>query len=243
VKTDDVVTAINRNGVFLAQWKIRYKVSVSESFELENFPFDTQDLTVAIEFAPDCLPCAQLQGAVVPRKVVVKEHILSNGIGWDLRSTEATIPHVNEGSSAAPLFLVIVKVERCWVPYCWNVLLVPFFIFDYIEDFGDRIGFLITLFLAAVAYQFVVKGDLPKLSYLSLIDKAIIAIFGLMSYNMLLLAVTYHWEVEGANKVGFWSTIVCIVAIFGDLAVLVLKVVTAFPELRSVNGVFDLQLS
>ncbi len=134
-----------------------------------------------------------------PGKVVVKEHILTNGIGWDLRSTEATIPNrvKEEGSSdALPLFLVIVKVERCWVPYCWNVLLVLFFIcifllipyvFDYVEDFGDRMGFLITLFLAAVAYQVVVNSQDTRLLCTCVCVCVSYPSFGYVSFHVLCL--------------------------------------------------------
>ena len=47
------------------------------------------------------------------------------------------------------------------------------------DDLGDRIGFLITLILAAVAFQFIVSQYLPNVSYLTILDKYTFIVFTL----------------------------------------------------------------
>ncbi len=46
-----------------------------------------------------------------------------------------------------------------------------------VDDLGDRIGFLITLILAAVAFQFIVSQYLPNVSYLTILDKYTFIVF------------------------------------------------------------------
>jgi len=53
-----------------------------------------------------------------------------------------------------------------------------------IDDLGDRIGFLITLILAAVAFQYIVSQYIPNVPYLTVLDKYT---FGVFSVACLLL--------------------------------------------------------
>lgn len=63
----------------------------------------------------------------------------------------------------------------------YNLLLaytsVCAFALNPVDGLGDRIGFLITLILAAVAFQFIVSQYLPNVSYLTLLDKYTFIVF------------------------------------------------------------------
>ena len=61
-------------------------------------------------------------------------------------------------------------------------------------DLGDRIGFLITLILASVAFQFIVSQYLPTVSYLTVLDKYTLAVFTLTC--ILLGAVSVLGELD-----------------------------------------------
>lgn len=65
----------------------------------------------------------------------------------------------------------------------YNLLLayssVCAFALNPVGDLGDRIGFLITLILAAVAFQFIVSQYLPNVSYLTFLDKYTFCVFTL----------------------------------------------------------------
>ena len=45
------------------------------------------------------------------------------------------------------------------------------------DEFADRMSTTLTLFLAAVAFLYVVGEALPKISYLTLLDKAMLVAF------------------------------------------------------------------
>lgn len=65
----------------------------------------------------------------------------------------------------------------------YNILLgymsICAFAIDPKEGLGDRSGFLITLILATVAFQFIVSQHLPVVSYLTILDKYTFAMFSL----------------------------------------------------------------
>ncbi|MBW2724274.1 MAG: hypothetical protein JRE71_07800 [Deltaproteobacteria bacterium] len=53
------------------------------------------------------------------------------------------------------------------------------------ETTGNRIRTSSTAFLTIVAYQFAISGDLPKVAYLTLMDKLMIASFILIALTAL----------------------------------------------------------
>jgi len=65
----------------------------------------------------------------------------------------------------------------------YNLLLaytsVCTFALNPVDGLGDRIGFLITLILAAVAFQFIVSQYLPNVSYLTILDQYTFLVFSL----------------------------------------------------------------
>jgi hypothetical protein len=53
-------------------------------------------------------------------------------------------------------------------------------VFIFGEDtFVDRVNFIVALIFATIAFLFIVQGDLPKLSYMTIMDEYIYAAFGL----------------------------------------------------------------
>ena len=70
--------------------------------------------------------------------------------------------------------------------YVWKVLAIVYllivsmfviFVMDPVEDFADRINICLTLILAAVAFLYVVGEQLPKVPYLTLLDKLLLISF------------------------------------------------------------------
>ena len=79
-----------------------------------------------------------------------------------------------------------IMVHRNFMYYVWKVLAIVYlliissfvvFAMDPVEDFGDRINICLTLFLAAVAFLYVVGESLPKVPYLTLLDKLMLLAF------------------------------------------------------------------
>jgi hypothetical protein len=93
---------------------------------------------------------------------------------------------------------ITVKASRVWQSYFWRVNVVMilisvqaslvFLIGDGTADqIIDRLGYGVTLFVAAVTYQSVISESLPKLSYMTELDKFVMTVFcfitALMVFN------------------------------------------------------------
>ena len=61
--------------------------------------------------------------------------------------------------------------------YLLIVSMFVIFVMDPVEDFADRINICLTLILAAVAFLYVVGEQLPKVPYLTLLDKLLLISF------------------------------------------------------------------
>lgn len=170
------------------QCVITAEARISEEFELYNFPFDCQDLKVAVSFASD----SRMQIAPATNALHV-HNSLSAGCGWTLENV--IFEHVS--SQAVKVRL---KIKRNWVPYARTVFLVlgliclqavVAFIFPVPEELEARMNVHTTLFLAAVAYQIVVSSDLPKLPYATILDRYTIFVYVMLVVVLFLDAGTH----------------------------------------------------
>lgn len=90
----------------------------------------------------------------------------------------------NISTSKDNSFSVVLRVERMWYSYLWRVIVVlcvislcsvtSFCINVVKEGHSSRMAHSTTMFLTAVAFQFVVSSSLPHLEYLTLLDKYIL---------------------------------------------------------------------
>ena len=84
------------------------------------------------------------------------------------------------------------KLERHADYYFWNIVFVMYllvvtsFTTVFLDplDFADRQGISFTIILAAVAYKYVVASLLPRISYLTLLDKYVVLAFLLLNLNI-----------------------------------------------------------
>jgi len=76
-------------------------------------------------------------------------------------------------------------VFKLWVPLFLIVALswTPFWMHD--DTLSNRIRISATAFLTVVAYQFAVSGSLPKVAYLTLMDRLMMASFVLIALSAL----------------------------------------------------------
>jgi len=92
-----------------------------------------------------------------------------------------------------------------------SLLLFPFFALPN-EDLNDRLANTLTLLLAAIAFNFTVAGELPKISYSSLLDyffQLNYCFLGLTAFSHLLLYFVESWN-EMVALILFISYIVAI---------------------------------
>ena len=99
-----------------------------------------------------------------------------------------------------PTMQISLKGERCWRPYLWQIILMmmlmstsSLFIFALKQDdAGDRLGAITTMFLTKVAFQFALTTMLPRLSYLTVLDKYIFSCM-VFSFSIMLQVAIISW--------------------------------------------------
>lgn len=162
----------------------------TEPLELMSFPFDFQDLSIEMIWPePDSVMSTYAidnsslvtifndnsslsEWTVYPPIVEFFMHRISN-IAADFSLT----------FEKRPALLLRLKVGRVYSPYLFQVFLVLGLIsvctlVSFMPDPADssgRISQATTMLLTIVAFQFVVSSMLPKLNYLTLIDKYILS--------------------------------------------------------------------
>ena len=150
-----------------------------EELELHSFPFDCQDLSIEIVWDIAATTCSiwpsqsepnfvELEVSKMPisewriRPPIVEfKHQTVKVIGKDMRAT----------TEKRPVLHLRLKVERVWSAYVNQILVVLALITSSTlaafvlpaHDMGNRLGHVTTMFLTAVAFQFVVSTMLPKL--------------------------------------------------------------------------------
>jgi len=180
----------------------------SESFKLQNFPFDVQHLNLQFLVRTENDNFASVGG-----KLVKEVDNRSGFMNWDgkfqtrmyvnprntkyscvvgrmsfaeytVKNTELTFLNRDDD---VPVITCRIVVLRNWRYYFWKVYflltIISFaclasFFFGDSSTIADRINFLSTLLLSAVAFLFVVASALPSLAYLTMLDKFLYASFG-----------------------------------------------------------------
>jgi hypothetical protein len=84
------------------------------------------------------------------------------------------------------------------------VLILAYLVF-YIPDheIGTASGLTVTALLAAIAFQWTLNDSLPKVSYLTLIDKIFYLVYGFIFYAMVQTVFTFNLS----TKSDYWKTV------------------------------------
>eukprot|EP01041_Mallomonas_annulata_P007098 gene7098-14443_t len=153
----------------LVMWNREYRVTCKELFELNEFPFDSQILTVelrlndpktwdAYDLSVNCIQFHKQQ----------------------LEQTEWVVyePTLKRDLPKHKVSKVQLHIRRCPNYYLQNIIAVMFtlsllgllcFAMD-VDDLGSRVSNILTLILTAVAFKFIVAQVLPRVPYNTLID-------------------------------------------------------------------------
>ena len=182
----------------LVLWEKRTHVSgiFSEKFELASFPFDCQDFHIEIAWQ-------DLESAVKVYPNPIKRNFLSLNltrmvqreyrihepiIEAYMKPIKVVSKDLNSVDDHQQVMQIGLKGERYWISYFWQIILMmglmstfSLFVFTLdVKDAGDRLNAITTIFLTLVAFQFSITNFLPRLTYLTLLDKYIT---GCMFYN------------------------------------------------------------
>jgi len=204
----------------------RMKGVFAETLELNDFPFDCQDLTVTIttersekelELVPDLKEdsAVNLTQFVEQQEWTIHQYIETN---IALRFNEYSY-----SKQKHPVFAVTSRASRKPGYFYWNIFLVMFFIstlsfatFSVKPELPqNRLQLTFTLLLTKVAFKFTVSQSLPRISYLTYLDKYILAMM-IMLYMVCIWFATVtalsEWDKEwalGIDNYAFY-TMVCI---------------------------------
>jgi len=178
-----------------AKFTVYFTGTFMENFELNQFPFDVQDLKIFFEL--DMTPGNYRYGSIwIPDWQYSKKvnnralHVWRFGL-IDIAFSEWQVyePHVLFGNGSfdkstnepmSCLFCMKLKLRRKfdgWLKNVFSLLwLISSFSFsafsiDPEEGLGDRISIVLTLLLTATAFKFVIADSLPKVTYMTVLDK------------------------------------------------------------------------
>ena len=180
--------------------------SISAPMDLQRFPFDTQliRLDIAPESihanksvtvqgsGMDFLPYCSLRESVYPGDPSPRSCYFLSGwdpfkllLEWKIRRMEFEVTRQG-GPDGKSVFSVHVHIVRKPYFYLFKVVMLLVMssclsfssaLIDPLEDYADRIQFIAAMFLATSAFLFIVSQDLPRVPYLTLLDRLIIMTF------------------------------------------------------------------
>lgn len=194
----------------------------SEVFELDHFPLDCQDLTVRMalqQYTAICSLGTPFRGEDV--LTVSGEYAAISE--WKMHAPKLEMVTKRTGPVVEHSMINLsLKLERASRAYfgrlaLFLVLLTSMSLvslsIDAVESGPDRMTFLVTLLLTAIAFQFVIEPDLPKLGYLTLMDKYILQTLLFIFGVIIETAVAMRYELETLDAVchySFWAIFVCL---------------------------------
>ncbi|CAD5124063.1 DgyrCDS12366 [Dimorphilus gyrociliatus] len=188
----------DENGHAYITEKHRINGTFAESLELNEFPFDTQDLTIKViteRSEAEVQLCADKHEiSSVNNQSFVDEQ------EWRLHSAVMTWNVVTakvykNRRHKHPALCSACKVTRRPEFFIWNILVVMMFICSlafatFTVDYKlpqNRLQLTFILLLTTVTFKFVVNQSLPKISYLTYLDKYI-----LTSMTILISICVWH---------------------------------------------------
>lgn len=166
-----------------------YQGTINDEFFVHKFPFDTQSLRITFE--PDRV-ANQFAHIELQETWYVDEYLdraVNNLTNPEWKFTDARIMASVDLDPASDDFVPIrnfdFEIERRSSYYVYKLMLPIIFLlllswsvfFINIQSLESRLTISVISFLSLIAYNFVVDDDLPKLGYLTFIDK-----FVLLSY-------------------------------------------------------------
>jgi hypothetical protein len=195
----DRVLSVRHDGT--VQSNLNVSLRVAADFDLRRFPFDRQRLELAVEsfrWPEDALVFVEEPRATdFAHDFSIPE--------WHIERVGTRIESSRALRSATPFSRIVLEMDvaREWGFYLWKILLplviivsLSWSIFWMTEErVAGRSRITATGVLTIVAYQFVVAEDLPRIAYLTLLDKVMILSFMLLAITVVQsLIVSRHQD-------------------------------------------------
>lgn len=196
----------------------RYATTYRAPMDLRRFPLDRQVLPLVFEsstyrlhelvFRYEVKPGVSLDRLGKPPLRVDTRVALSPDIHlpeWEIEAVQVR-QRVNhyafDNNSAWSQFRIELVLSRNYGFYLWRVfaiqaaiVVLSWLVFVHEPtDIASRMSFSLTLFLAAVAFSFVITGLIPHISYLTLLDEFMLFGYGLIFLTAVVNAVVYSLQ-------------------------------------------------
>jgi len=200
--------------------KRRISGEFSETMELQSFPFDTQSLSVTITSEDKDLEF--LEDNTLPSRINHANFVDKQEWSvWDIVEFAQGGPggEVGDLEPEQPTVSFRIYTSRMSGFSVWNILAVmgiilslalcPFTVDRW--NPGSRLQLSFTLVLTTVAFKFVANQSLPRISYLTILDKYI-----LTSMLLMHLCTAYHASiglVDEVSDVGDLIDMVCFIVV------------------------------
>lgn len=160
--------------------RVRFSHKFQSPLRLKRFPFDTQELTIVVApfdpFADDLdLAIDQSRVGKLPEASVTD---------WEIREVDAAVVPSSLGTNGEK-FLFTVKLDRRSTFYVWRVLLPMtllvvaswlVFWFD-VANLQPQISTGLAILLSLVTFTYAIDFSLPKVAYLTFIDRYTLTAF------------------------------------------------------------------
>lgn len=177
---------------------VRYQGAFSNKFDVSQYPFDNQQIIVAVEdseyttvdlvYAPDKNPLVVNQEISIPGyaigapKLMIRDKPYSTNFG-DLNEPDTT-PYSRTEFIIPITRPILSGVVKSFLPVILIILCAAMTLVLDPSHVEARVGLSITALLTLVATQFTAAGNLPEVSYLTLLDQIYI-----LSYVYILLVI------------------------------------------------------
>jgi hypothetical protein len=183
----------------------RMAATLRALLDYSRFPFDRQILPVHIEsYAWD-------RDIVVLRPLpeATEFHPSFQLTEWDVVNVTSSISEVNRPRAPVPFSRLTCNIEisRKAGFYVWKIF-VPLFVIVAIswvvfwmgrEALGRRAGVSVTGILTVIAYQFIVAESIPRVSYLTVLDKMLLTSIVAIALTLLVSIVVEALDTRGKD--------------------------------------------
>jgi hypothetical protein len=194
----DRVLRVRHDGT--VQSNINISLRVAADFDLRRFPFDRQRLELPVESfrwsEDDLVFVADPAATDFGHDFSIPEWRIER-VGTRLESSRAL-----RGDKPFSRLVLEIDIARKWRFYLWKILLplviivsLSWSIFWMSEErVAGRSRITATGVLTIVAYQFVVAEDLPRIAYLTLLDKVMILSFVLLAVTVVQSLIVARYQ-------------------------------------------------
>ncbi|XP_055959433.1 cys-loop ligand-gated ion channel isoform X2 [Patella vulgata] len=237
----------NRGDAFVSE-KRTIKGTFMENLELNDFPFDVQDLTVTVASE---LPSYEVDliedhdnRHIVNRLSFVDEQEWHLYVHTECEKKDLIIDQMEMAIKRSALSVKCRAARRPGY-FVWNIFMVTFLIcslsfatFSVKKDLPqNRLQLSFTLVLTAVAFKSVVNQSLPRISYLTYMDKYLLA-------SMVMLSTVCAWHgivtlLPNKERADFIENVVLgcltIVYVFFNVGFVILIYVFPFRKRRTMQ--------